>query len=246
MPVNTGDVELKSFCSELDMAGNPFSTRYVIPGVVPFFFERAFIKQIQREHPIRFESYFCRSLAKRENASSVVGLEYLADTFLERSSRAQLVGPHGSGKSTLMQELRRILTERGTRILSLELHDGTRCLDCETLQRMDTFLASGGGCIFLDGFEQLAYIQRLHFRTWCRAAGVGYLISTHRAALGIPVLFRTVPSFRITRRVVDYLLDDSCFSVSEDGLVALFRRHQGNIRNVLFDLYDRYEDEHLG
>jgi len=77
---------------------NPFSTRFVRPGAIPY----------------RFES--------RQSA------EILIRRLAEARWRGQIVGPHGSGKSTLLATLAVPLAEAGRRTWSVALHDGARRL----------------------------------------------------------------------------------------------------------------------
>ena len=57
------------------------------------------------------------------------------------------------------------------------------------------------------------------------------------------MLWRAEPDLCLARRVVDHLLAEwESVRVPEPLLNTLFRRREGNLRLVLFDLYDWYED----
>jgi hypothetical protein len=75
---------------------NPFATRYIRPGAMPFLFPEG------------------RSLAQ------------LLAQFAAQGHWGQIVGPHGSGKSTLLAQVIAELTKAGTRVASLTLHQGDR------------------------------------------------------------------------------------------------------------------------
>jgi hypothetical protein len=66
------------------------------------------------------------------------------------------------------------------------------------------------------------------------------LVTAHRPT-GLPTLFHTHPSVAVTRRVVERLLPLGVPSPSDDELTHLFDVFHGNVREVLFALYDRYE-----
>jgi hypothetical protein len=148
--------------------------------------------------------------------------------------RAALVGPHGHGKTTLLEDLGERLAGRGFRVRSVTLHEGERRL--ATPQRRELF---GGldpsDILLLDGAEQLGRLSWLEVRTRTRGAG-GLVITSHRPGL-LPTLHecRTTPEL-LTGIVRDLLGPEA------DGpqVEELFARHQGNVREALRDLYDRY------
>ena len=76
----------------------------------------------------------------------------------------------------------------------------------------------------------------------CIGAGAGLLVTAH-GDTGLPTLWRAEPDLSLARRVVDHLLAEwESVRVPEPLLDTLFRRREGNLRLVLFDLYDWYED----
>lgn len=84
---------------------NPFSTRFVRPGALPYFFP---------------------------NGESA---EQLAAKFAAQGWRGQIVGPHGSGKSTLLAALIPAIERSGREIIHFALHDGERRLPITAEQR---------------------------------------------------------------------------------------------------------------
>lgn len=80
------------------MVLNPFSTRCVRPGAIPFLFA---------------DGTEAGSLLERLRASGWWG---------------QIFGPHGSGKSTLLASLRPLWEAEGRSTVWVELHDGQRRL----------------------------------------------------------------------------------------------------------------------
>ena len=107
---------------------NPFSTRFTAPGKIPFFFERSFLRQLKASKPAKFEEFFIRALGAGEDIRGSVCLQFLVDRFETNGRRGQLVGPHGSGKSTLTCALKEALTKRGYEIFSWSLNDRNRFL----------------------------------------------------------------------------------------------------------------------
>lgn len=163
-----------------------------------------------------------------------------AGMLLERLQQhgwfGQIVGPHGSGKSALLAALIPSIEASGRRVMLLELHDGAR--------RLPIGLAGcglpAGSLLAVDGYEQLTRWNRWRVRRYCRRHGLGLLVTAH-ASVGLPELAHTRSGLGIARRLVDHLLGPHASRVSSEELQRGLALHEGNLRELLFDLYDRYE-----
>jgi len=76
------------------VASNPFSTRFIRPGAIPFLF------------------------VDGESATSFV------EKLRKQHWWGQIIGPHGSGKSTLLETLKPELEAAGRQIVAITLHQG--------------------------------------------------------------------------------------------------------------------------
>ena len=121
---------------------NPFSTRFTAPGKLPFFFERSFALYIKSSRPAKFQEFFSLALGLGEDIRTSVCLQYLVDKFQGHSCRGQIVGAHGSGKTTLMLALKERLQREGYEIFSWTLHDQGRFLPDVFWYEMQRFLQS--------------------------------------------------------------------------------------------------------
>jgi len=92
----------------------------------------------------------------------------------------------------------------------------------------------------VDGYEQLSRWSRWRLKRLCRRRGCGLLVTAH-ASVGLPQLYRTTPTRHLAETIVGRLMAGRTppFSVAE--VTECFVRHGGNLREVLFDLYDLYE-----
>lgn len=186
---------------------NPFSARHLRPATLPFVFEEG------------------------------QSLDQLVQTLWSQRGWGQIVGPHGSGKSTLIRQLIDRLADtvpiRYARITSQR-----RSLPAP----LSSWLRSPPGTQYvIDGLEQLPAWQRGLLGMSLRRSRCGLLVTTHRD-LGWEVLFQTRVTMNIARQVANQLLaaEASVHEVPYGLLRRLLDQHDGNLREVLFSLYDWY------
>jgi len=189
---------------------NPFSTRFVQPGAIPF----------------RFPTF-----------PSPDGLAALVLRLGETRGWGQIIGPHGSGKSTLLAALLPVLSD--WRVCHIKLNTTDRRLLPEVFDP-----PKPGALLVIDGFEQLGFLSRWRVKRHCRKHGCGLLVTAH-TSMGLPDLYRTAVTPRAAAEVVAELAPESStdFAGFLDGfdIPARLRAHHGSLREVLFELYDRWE-----
>lgn len=186
---------------------NPFSTRRVRPGALPYRYPAG------------------------QDATS------LLQRLRNNGWRGQIIGPHGSGKSSLVAAVIRAVEQAGRRAVLMELHDGQRRLP-QRLRHMPEL--AEGTVVVVDGYEQLSRWNRCGLRRFCRRRGLGLVVTAH-ASVGLPDLARTSPSLRLAQDLVGQLLAQGPALVSADEVNRQFVLRQGDLREVFFDLYDLYE-----
>jgi energy-coupling factor transporter ATP-binding protein EcfA2 len=164
-----------------------------------------------------------------------------ADTLVQRLQqhgwRGQIVGPHGSGKSTLLASLLPLIERAGKPTLLVTLHDGQRRLP-PPLQQTTGIVP--GTLVVVDGYEQLSWLSRLRLGWLCRRRDLGLLVTTHRNA-GLPDLIHTLADVHLAQSLVAQLLGSHSGLIAPDEVVERFTSHRGNLRELLFELYDLYE-----
>lgn len=161
--------------------------------------------------------------------------EALMERLVALRFRAALVGPHGSGKTTLLEDLEPRLQRQGFRLRKLTLHEGDRRLSAS--QRRDLFQdLSPSEILLLDGAEQLGRFAWLEARTRSRAAG-GLVVTSHR-----PGLLPTLCECRTTPELLDGILRELLEDAPSPPADELFRRHGGNLRDALREMYDLYAE----
>lgn len=145
--------------------------------------------------------------------------------------RGQVVGPHGSGKSTLMRALVEPLRSAGRRPV---------LVDSQSASYGD------GDFLLVEAFERLPRCeQRRRVAAW-RRAGVGFLVATHRALRGWFTPLRVVAETRADESVVVELFatltERRRTPVTVADALASFASRDGDLREAWFDLYLLHED----
>lgn len=151
--------------------------------------------------------------------------------------RGAIIGPHGSGKSTLLCALRPVIEELGQRVVLVELHDGQRQMP-RSLRELGPLPNT---LVVVDGYEQLSWWSKLRLRSGCWRNGCGLLVTAHRP-VWLPTLLTTTTDPKLAVAVVRALESGrpETAQLAESEIVQAYAMHAGNIREMLFQLYDSY------
>lgn len=156
--------------------------------------------------------------------------------------RGALVGPHGHGKTTLLDECLADLTAAGETVLREKLSLGQRRIPGPFLEKV-RIESSRNAIVVLDGAEQLPWWRwRWFLRSLQKSQGC--LITSHRDG--------QLPTLAFCDTSVDLLVDlvtelqGPVSSEQQAGLEQLFHTMQGDIRLCLRELYERYSDGRWG
>ena len=192
-------------------SSNPFATRFTRPGAIGYLFPPG---------------------------KSAVGT---LDLLRNNEWWGEIVGPHGSGKSSLLAELLPLLEATGRHVNVYSLHQGDRTLP---ISKSDVAAWNADTQVAIDGYEQLSWWSKRRLQSWVKARHAGLLITAHQP-MGLPPLFATEPTLTLAREIVAQLLkSDQVQSLTGDDVAAAFAAHGANLREMLFSLYDVYQRRH--
>jgi energy-coupling factor transporter ATP-binding protein EcfA2 len=164
----------------------------------------------------------------------------------------QVIGPHGSGKTNLSLAIAGFVQGRFSSPIRATIRTH-RFFGTPPIEVANGFAAtrmeSGPRRLFIiDGIERITRLNRWLMLTHLRREQAGVLITSHRRLHGIATICETTPGIDVLHRLVSYLLRKHELPRSyrrkfENGwAVWAYQKSQGNLREALMLLYDRFED----
>lgn len=167
----------------------------------------------------------------------------LVDKLRANGWRGAIIGPHGSGKSTLLHTLRPAIEAAGRPVVLFELHDGQRRLP------MSPRIAGAkpGSMVIVDGYEQLSWWSKVRLHWNCRRLRCGLLVTAHQP-VALPTLWETRTDEALAIAVVGRLTaaQPEVAAALAGDIARAYASHHGDIREMLFALYDLYRQRQGG
>jgi hypothetical protein len=154
----------------------------------------------------------------------------------------QIVGPHGTGKTTLVATLTPLLEQAGRRVRCFTLHQDERRLPTSSHPHTTWDVSTQ---VIVDGYEQLTRWQRMRLKRACRHRNAGLLVTSH-TSVGLPELYRTTSSLALAEELATALTRGYGVRIRGEDLRRSYQQHGPNLREVFFALYDVYESRRRG
>lgn len=159
-----------------------------------------------------------------------------------------IVGPHGSGKSTLVQSLFEpiSLLAPAERLHSLRF-SSDKVTNQSALRERKGW--ANGSIVILDGYEQLPFWTRMFVEWIIRRKAATLLVTMHKPRLGFELLWQTTTDNKTAEWVIGQLLPEN---EREETIIRLLQspdwtasrmRNGENLRESLFDMYDWWQKD---
>jgi hypothetical protein len=187
------------------MSSNPFATRFIRPGAIPFLFLNG------------------------DSAEAIV------ERLRGHDWRGQIIGPHGSGKSTLLATLVPLIEGAGRGVQLFKIGPKER-----GLPPLDPLSLSATTQIIIDGYEQLSWWSKWKLVRLANRTKAGLIVTAHASA-GFPTLYQTESSNAIAEAVVARLLKEDGPPISAHDIATAYQAARGDVREMLFKLFDVYQ-----
>ena len=198
---------------------NPFSSRFTKPGVLPFLTPAGFANpQLELSHLLAH-------------------LGYVLETARPRLA---IIGPHGTGKTTLIRCVQAGLSQHFKgQIVETTLRLGQKQVDLWS--KVKTLDATS--LLIVDGYEQLGWLGRTRLSLSQRSRSFGLLVTSHQPPVGFSVIATTKPDKQVAKRLTEFLLRDIKDSrfLPENEFQRCWQDSKGNMRTLWAKLYDWFE-----
>lgn len=162
----------------------------------------------------------------------------IANRLKQHRYRGAICGPHGCGKTALLQALGDQLMEHGLTPLTLFMNSNERG-QLPTEWKRTIKRARPTDALLLDGYDLLPIWARawVVFASWKAGAVV---VTTHRR-VHLTTVARPTTSPRLLRQLIDQLAPSVNGTIDTN---RLYQECQGNLRDALRKAYDLYADSH--
>ena len=182
-------------------------------------------------------------LLPRDEQGGILNLASLVARLDALGGSGAIVGPHGTGKSTVLSHLGDFIAA-GKRPVGRVRLRSRRDIPTAVRSVRD---ASRGGLVCIDSWELLGFASRAVVRGLATARGVGLLVTSHGPA-GLPTLVSCRGTRALLGALVGELPDhDQWFgtTIVAADLEAAIDAVNGDVRQALDRLYDRFEQGRL-
>lgn len=161
----------------------------------------------------------------------------IINTLEHNNWKGAIVGPKGTGKTTLLEQIGETLTARGFKITTVR---GEKLGILKLIAYF--FKRQPNSILLIDAAENLSIFSSLLLTPAAFLQG-GVLITAHQQSL-MPTLYICEPSLETLYYLTSLIIGKSN-TIDRHYLQFLFEENHGNLRNVFIKLYREFAEDQL-
>jgi len=160
----------------------------------------------------------------------------LVERLAQMKYRGALVGRDGAGKSTLLQDIKEYFDRQGRAhkmvFVSEDIAVGWKQIK-EVLESKPQ-----KAIMLVDGADHLSKICWIRLKRWVIRNDMGLIITSHHQGM-LDTLMECRTTVELLKEIVGEFMKES-EPVADEILEQLYRKHDGNVRDALRELYDLF------
>jgi hypothetical protein len=169
-------------------------------------------------------------------------IEFLVDAIAQKGC-AQIVGPHGTGKTTLAVQSANKLSDRfrSGRIITIRRSQAVWPVEISVTSQIlfeNESDSWGPKLVVLDGLEQLSLLHQCYLLRSFRQRKVSLIVTSHRPVWLIRDRITLEPSAEQFQSIARMLVSQTGFKLEDEVINSVYFRCLGNYRDGLSLLYD--------
>ena len=174
-------------------------------------------------------------IAKLRYKLNDVQMHALTSLLQKHHYSGVILGPHGTGKSTLLEDLQSRLTDLGRSTQYLRLHrESPKQEKRQAIKNI--LLLPKDSILFLDGGENLGWLRWLLFSFQLRWNKVSVIATVHYPC-PLPTLFRTRKDTSLMLKLTQQLAGEFWSPYLKNLALKTYRQNNGNMREVFRACY---------
>lgn len=174
-----------------------------------------------------------------------IGVDELSKKLLTSQTTCQIVGPHGSGKTSLTIEIAKRLSDKSVRSRWITFRreswfSSPQSKQEDYLPGQPPSASVDREILFIDGIESLGFFSRYVVLRRLKTKRVQLVLTTHQKLAGYDVLTTLHPKLEMFRKLAKQL-HSSTDPTWQAKVDAAFEKSNGDFREAFFLLYDQIE-----
>lgn len=180
-----------------------------------------------------------KRLEKLKYRPSPIAIDQIVKKLSLNGNIGEIAGPHGSGKTTLMLHLSKRLSANAGKIKHVFVNDTNPMTADGRKQLLEDLKPSQ--IVLIDGADHLGKITWQRLKRRILKAQAGLIITTHKTGM-LETIVECSTTPQLLADIANELLRNPK-PVCSNLIKEIYARHNGNIRNCLWQMYDIWAEK---